>query len=950
MNRSHLKAWVLTGTTLGALLFAQPIAAQVIPDRTLPATERSLVTGNPNFQIDGGARRGGNLFHSFSQFSIPTGGSAYFNNAPTIANIFTRVTGGSISNIDGVIRANGTANLFLLNPNGILFGLNASLNIGGSFVGTTANVIGFGNLGFFSASNPEAPSPLLTINPSALLFNQIAAAPIQNSSIAPAGTTLAGEDALGLRVPNGRSLLLVGGNISMDGGQLNAFGGRVELGGLASAGTVGLNADGNNLSLSFPDSVERSDVFLSNGAQVNVFASDGGSIAVNARNLEMTEGSVLGAGIDSGLGSNNSKAGNISVNATGAIDLNYSLIANEVQRKAKGQGGDISISANTLRLEGGAQVDAATLGVGKGGSLRVDAQDVQIIGRSANGQVSSSLGADADPNSTGNAGNLTIRTNTLVLRDGGEVSSSTFGAGKGGSLSVDAQDVQLIGLSADGRAASGLFASAEPNSTGDAGNLTIKTNTLVVRDGARVNAFTFSPGKGGSVSVDAQDVQLIGRSANGQVASGLFASAAPNSTGNAGDLTIKTNTLLVRDGAQVGAATFAAGKGGSLRVDAQDVQLIGLSADGKAPSGLLADAEPNSTGDAGNLTIKTNTLLVRDGAQVRTSTVGTGKGGDLIVDAQDVQIIGTIANPRFASALIAGAENSTGDAGNLTIKTNTLLVRDAAGITVENFGTGTAGNMTLNARSIRLDNNGLISANTRSAKVAQNREQATININSQNLILTGNSNIITNATGANVLGGNININADVLVGIENSNITANSADFRGGNVSINTQGIFGIQPRPFLTPLSDITATGASSAFNGTVQLNIERVDPASGLGQLPATVVDSSRLIARGCPATQGNSFVTTGRGGLPPTPEQQLDDDADWQDRRQLVVARQQTAPTTHNSTTHSRQPTAHNPIIEATGWQMTLTGKVMLVATISNPMVHNPLNQPVACQGRH
>jgi filamentous hemagglutinin family protein len=737
------------GSAVWGLGCFQPLAAQVVPDNTLPTGERSQITGNPNFQIDGGATRGGNLFHSFSDFSIPTGGSAFFNNAADVQNILTRVTGGSISNIDGLIRANGTANLFLLNPNGIIFGQNASLNIGGSFVATTANALGFGNLGFFSASNPEAPSALLTINPSALLFNQIAAAPIQNNSTAPAGTTLAGEDASGLRVPNGRSLLLVGGNISMDGGRLNALGGRVELGGLVSAGTVGLNVDGNNLSLSYPNSVERSDIFLSNGVLVNVRASDGGSIALNARNLEMTGESYLYAGIDIGLGSDTSQVGNISVNATGAITLNNgSEIANQVLQEANGQAGDINISASTLRLEGGAQVDATTFGAGKAGSLRVDAQDVQING------------------------------------------------------------------------------------------------------------------------------------------SGLYASANRNSTGNAGDLTIKTNTLLVRDGAQIATATFRAGNGGSLRVDAQDVQLIGTRADGAFTTGLFASANRNSTGNAGDLRIETNTMLVQDGA----------------------------------------------------------------GVTVQSLGTGTAGNMTLNARSIRLDNNALFSANTRSALVDPNREQATININSQALIMTRNSNIRTNATGASVFGGNININADVLVGIDNSDITANSADFRGGNVTINTQGIFGIQFRDVASPqTSDITATGATRELPGNVQIIGPDVDPTTGLVELPTDFVDRSDAIAQGCPASEGNSFVVTGRGGLPPNPEQQLDDDAEWLDRRRLVVAQQTRHPTPDTPTAQIKKTTSRTPIIEASGWQISPTGQVLLVAATPEPTVQHPLNQPVACPGR-
>jgi large exoprotein involved in heme utilization and adhesion len=408
----------------------------------------------------------------------------------------------------------------------------------------------------------------------------------------------------------------------------------------------------------------------------------------------------------------------------------------------------------------------------------------------------------------------------------------------------------------------------------------------------------------------------------------------------------------VRDGAQVSTVTFGTGKGGDLSIDAQDVQVIGTTANGQIPSILSASTQPNSTGDAGDLTIKTKTLLVRDGAQVATGTLGAGKGENLRIEAQDVQVIGTSVDPRLVSGLFASTgRNSTGDAGDLTIETNTLLVRDGAIVTVQSLGTGTAGNMTLNASSIRLDNDAFISANTRSALVDPNREQATININSQDLILTRNSNIRTNATGDNVFGGNIRINTDNLVAVpkENSDISANSANFRGGNVTIRAIGIFGIEFREQLTPLSDITATGVSEEFSGTVNIITPGIDPARGLAQLPTEVVDASDEIAQGCRDVQGSSFVVTGRGGLPPTPQQALGDDPRWRDwRTPAGVSRQPNVPGQGTLPPSANPASTKSARVEATGWATLPDGKVILTASAPNMTSPNRWGQPVNCDG--
>ena len=118
-----------TGLLSSGIFYQQEAIAQVISDGT---TSTIVNPNGNNFTILNGIVKGTNLFHSFSNFSVPTGGSANFDlvNTPNITTIFSRVTGGNVSNIDGLIRTLNSSNplsLFLMNPAGIVFGQNASL-------------------------------------------------------------------------------------------------------------------------------------------------------------------------------------------------------------------------------------------------------------------------------------------------------------------------------------------------------------------------------------------------------------------------------------------------------------------------------------------------------------------------------------------------------------------------------------------------------------------------------------------------------------------------------------------------------------------------------------------------------------------------------------------------------------------------------------------------------
>ena len=602
----------------GAIAFSGTGAfAQVTPDPSLG----TIVTPNgTTLEITGGTTAGDtNLFHSFENFSIPDGGIADFLNAPAITNILTRVTGGSPSDIQGLIRAGGNANLFLINPNGIIFGQNAQLDIGGSFVATTANAIAFPGGAEFSLTSAVSPNDLLlTVNPSALLFNQIATQP--TNSIEIRGN---------LAVDENQSLLLIGGNvsptatstgkISIQGGSLDAPGGRVELGGLLGVGTVGLNVDGNNLRLSFPDSVARADVSLSDGANVNVRAAGGGSIIVNAQNLNMTGGSQLQAGINSPLGLPESKAGDIEIIASDTISFDgvgsnglSSGVFSTVERGSVGNGGNISITTESLSLTNGAVVSAETFAQGNGGTIRITASDtLSFDGLGSNGLSSGLLSGTRTP-ATGEGGDITVTTNVLRLGNGAVLSARTWNPSSGGNITVDTNNLELSG-------GGQLLTTAY--STGAAGNITVNATNGITISGSDP---TFNERLAEQTDPSRLD--------QADAASGVFANTIQipglDPTGEGGNLRITTEQLIVREGGKVAVSTEGSGDAGGLWVQADSIRLdtaARLEAETRSQ-------KPDSPEGQGNIKLISQELVLRRGSNITTNATSTAIGGNITID------------------------------------------------------------------------------------------------------------------------------------------------------------------------------------------------------------------------------------------------------------------------------------------------------------------------------
>ncbi|WAL59349.1 two-partner secretion domain-containing protein [Thermocoleostomius sinensis] len=679
--------------------------------------------------IEGGATRDRNLFHSFREFNIGAGRRAYFIHQLGIDNIFSRVTGGNPSQIDGVLGTrllengafvNSDANLFLINPNGIIFGAGARLDIGGSFAATTANGIQFGDRGFFSATNPEAPSQLLTVDPSAFFFNQL-----QTGSIVNQATILPGQTTGGLQVPQGESLLLVGGEVRLESGRMDAPGGRIGLASVATTGTVNL---GEDFSLSIANNTARADMLFGTGAIVDVTAAGGGDIAIYARDVRLLGSSALLAGISAASDSETNIAGDILIDATGLVRLAEPIstsspnrIANLVNLDGIGTGGDVVIRANSLELVGNSQIGALTGGRGDAGRVTVRVEDsVSLSG------INSGLVSGVNQFAVGDGALIDIQARSLSLSDSAQIITSTIGQGNAGEIQIIVDDdislsggslirsdsvgqgnagmirltagdtITLTGVGTNGVASqiqSNIFPSLPSSSAASprmGGDIRLRARNLIATAGGNISASTFSRGNAGNLTFEVDErLAFSGISTNG-IVSGAFSNVENGGVGDSEGINIRAGSLSLSDGASIQTVVrqeqpgVAAGRGTAgdvvLRVDG-DVRIDGNERSGPGFSFLSSidsSLGGGASGSGGSIDIAAGSLLLLNGGSLNAATFGNGDAGSVRVDANTIRLEGLSTGGRSSAIFSSVEPGAVGDGGMIDITADTLTMRDGA--------------------------------------------------------------------------------------------------------------------------------------------------------------------------------------------------------------------------------------------------------------------------------
>jgi len=826
----------MTPMLVGGLAFADVVTdGSVGSAQTLSGTAISIDESL-------GETHGGNLFHSFSTFDLVNTQTATFVSCAGITNIISRITGGTQSVIDGTVNAD--THLYLLNPQGFVFGENAVLNVNGSLYISSADYLTLQDGGRFDAGRPDN-SVLSSAPPAAFGF----------LSPNPGGIALYSAQ---MHVADGADLAIIGGDVTVSGAGHPAY---------DPAGST-------DYELTVQSNTGRSDVVLACMRGAGELAMDWDAAAFSEQgNLTIDNVDISIAGTDPGTLYVRSGELTVHVNDRGSLVVDYdgdqdaaapaievdaktvsientgieNYIAVASRANAGGRGGDIDFSITDLLMKGNSSdpdgngfvgVLATTEGGGRGGDIHIDGDTITLQDNGAIRTVS-----DSD----GNAGDVVINTRSLRIASQ-SAAQAGIGAltlessgGDGGNVSITAEDIALdrggsgfVAISTQGK---GNAVDVESNG----GDITIHAGQLTVNGGAQIVASIFQgTGQGGDVAVFADSIDMQGTSPGGfpsgifsgsngganvsgssgtvyveardiQLYDGAQINTFSDSFGDAGNISVLADTLSIRNGSMILASSLGAGVAGDITVDA-DTMDIGGNHQAGGFSGIFNISGIVAAG-AGDIQIHTGSLSMRNGGEISNDTSGAGNGGTMTIQADSMNLSGSNENTGEATRIrsvtrvyLDFTDFATGNGGVIQIQTGELTVNDGAYIAVDSASQGNAGKAYIEADAIDMSG-GRISASSSSSG---NGGLLAIKADSISLFYSQ----ISASSELTGLTGNISISARGTLAMAYSSILTRAAQSDGGNITLAVTNRLDLSHSTVASAVSDGTGSGGNIAID----------------------------------------------------------------------------------------------------------------------------------------
>jgi filamentous hemagglutinin family protein len=648
----------------------------------------------PNYSIGAylGKQVGGNLFHSFGKFGLATGESATFSGPATVNNVIGRVTGGARSDIDGKIQSNiAGANLFLINPGGIVFGPNATVNVSGAFHASTADYIKMADGAKFQATHPDG-STLSAAPPAAFGF----------LTASPPAISVSGSQ---LNVSPGQTFGLVGGPVSIapsptsiTGARLAAPAGLIHV--TSAAGTGEVPVDPRNISA--------------------MTVSKFGAVEIKGGSSP----SILTASSPSG-----SHAGGSVFVRSDTLTIDAGILA--ANNSGSGPGGQLVLQADSkITLINKAQVQALALGNGTGANVTISTGQSGTISADAATVQVGSVGE-------GNGGTLTVNAGQLVLTNGAGFTSHSQGGGNGGDIAITAGSV-LLDINPPVDPNTGLFAPtgvvSDTSGAGHGGSITLAAGELTLHNGAAVLAQSSGLGNGGAVSVSVGGALIVDSGASlgtaayragnagnvvvtatGPIGIDMTVGILPSvlggigsqtvGAGDAGNVSVTAGELTITNNGVIVSPTGAAGNSGAISVNVSGALAISnLSGDPKIPTGILAAIGSDSSGSAGNISVSAGTLSIYNG-QISSAELGSGKNaGNISVNAGTLSIY----NGQISSSSCNGSSCGSGNAGSISLWGDSQLTLGGNSVVQASTGNGNGGSVSLHSPTLTVDDSTIV--------------------------------------------------------------------------------------------------------------------------------------------------------------------------------------------------------------------------------------------------